>query len=189
MIKILFQSSLLALVFSGVAVAAEPTAFALAKEGNRYVGEQAKDKIVQIRSEKSIGGLTPVIWYVVYYDSTATFKSVEVKFGAGKMLDVKRPFRLVEPVTGLDKQLPKEKLRIDSDKAIQIATKEPILEKLTIKAARLKLERWEEQPVWKVRLWAAKIQKPNEQADLGEIFLSAEDGKVLKNDLKISRVD
>ena len=53
--------------------AAEPTAFDLVKEGNRYVGEQAKDKVVQIRSEKSIGGLDPAIWYVVYRDATATF--------------------------------------------------------------------------------------------------------------------
>lgn len=189
MMKTFFLSLLCIAAMSRAASAAEATAFSLAKEGNRYVGEQAKDRIVQIRSEKSIGGLEPVVWYVVYHDPTATFKSVEVKFGAGKMLDVKRPLRLIEPVTGGDKQMPKEKLKIDSDKALKIAAKEPLLEKLTLKAARLKLELWEEQPVWKVRLWAAKIQHPNEQADLGEIFLSAEDGKVLKNTLKISRVD
>jgi hypothetical protein len=43
----------------------EPTAFDLIKEGSRYVGEQANDKIVQIRSEKSVGPLTPKIWFVV----------------------------------------------------------------------------------------------------------------------------
>src|SRR6266403_3639920 len=66
--------------------AAEPTAFELIKEANRYVGEQAKDKVVQVRSEKSIGSLTPNIWYIVLYDPTATMKAQEVKFGAGKML-------------------------------------------------------------------------------------------------------
>jgi hypothetical protein len=169
--------------------AAEPSAFDLVKEGNRYVGEQAKDKVVQIRSDKSIGGLEPAIWYVVYYDPTATFKSVEVKFGGGKMLDVKRPWRMVEPVTGGDKRLPKDKLKIDSGKAIKIATQEPVLQKLRLKATQLKLERWDDQPVWKVRIWAAKLQKPNQQAEVGEVILSAEDGKVLKTDLKISRVD
>src|SRR5205807_4621945 len=88
--------------FSLVALARDPTAFDLIKEGNRYVGEQSKDKIVQIRSEKSVGSLTPNIWYVVFYDPTATLKAVEVKFGAGKMLDVKRPLRLLEPITGAD---------------------------------------------------------------------------------------
>src|SRR5262249_55248706 len=68
-----------------IASANEMTAFELISEGNRYVGEQAKDKVVQIRSEKSIGGLTPNIWFVVYYDPTANLKATEVKFGAGKM--------------------------------------------------------------------------------------------------------
>ena len=80
--------------------AADYTALELIKEGNRYVGEQAKDKVVQIRSEKSVASLTPIVWYGVFYDSTATLKAVEVKFGAGKRLQVQRPFRLLEPVTG-----------------------------------------------------------------------------------------
>ena len=42
--------------------AGDMTAYQLIKEGNRYVGEDAKDKVVQIRSEKSIGVLTPNIW-------------------------------------------------------------------------------------------------------------------------------
>src|SRR4051812_47404308 len=88
--------------------AAEPTAFELIKEANRYVGEQAKDKVVQVRSEKSIGSLTPNIWFVVLYDPTATMKAQEVKFGAGKMLEVKRPFRLFEPAFGGDKQMDRE---------------------------------------------------------------------------------
>ncbi len=171
-------------------LAASPTAYDLIKEGNRYVGEQAKDKVVQIRSEKSIGGLEPSIWYVVYYDPTATFKSVEVKFAAGKMLDVKRPFRLLEPVTGGHRPLEYDKLKIDSDKAIKGALAEPILDKLKIEAVSAKLERWDlDVPVWKVRVWAAKLRKPTEQANLGEIIVSAEDGKVLKADVHINRVD
>lgn len=173
-----------------LAGAAEPTAFDLIKEGNRYIGEQAKDKVVQIRSEKSVGGLIPNIWYVVYYDPTASLKATEVKFGAGRMLTVKRPFRLLEPITGSDAPLDRAKLKVDSDKAIQIATKEPLLEKLTLTNVALKLERSREgQPVWKVRLWAAKLRKPTQSADLGEVVLSAEDGKVLSADLHIDRVD
>jgi sporulation protein YlmC with PRC-barrel domain len=58
------------------------TALALVKEGNRYVGEQAKDKLVQIRSEKSVSGITPSVWYVVFYDPTAALKATEVKFAS-----------------------------------------------------------------------------------------------------------
>ena len=99
------------LLFS-TARAGEATAFELIKEGNRYVGEQCKDKIVQIRSEKSVGTLEPNIWYIVYYDPDATLKATEVKFGAGKKLSVKRPMRLLEPVTGGDTPLVKDQLKV-----------------------------------------------------------------------------
>ena len=122
--------------FGLAARATEAAAFELAKEGNRYVGEQSKDKIVQIRSEKSVGGLIPNIWYVVFYDPTTTLKAVEVKFGAGKMLDVKRPMRLLEPVTGGDSPLDKAKLKIDSDKVIKTALKEPLLQNVKVTACR-----------------------------------------------------
>src|SRR2546430_11885473 len=123
------------------ACAAEMTAFQLIKEGNRYVSEEAKDKVVQIRSEKSVGGLAPTIWYIVYYDPDASLKATEVKFGAGKKLTVKRPFRLLEPVTGDTTALERDKMKVDSDRAIQIALKEPLLEKLTVRATELRLVR------------------------------------------------
>lgn len=172
------------------ASAADATAFDLIKQGNRYVGEQAKDRVVEVRSEKSIGSLIPMIWHVVYYDSTATFKAVEVKFGAGKMLDVKRPFRLLEPITGAHEPLDMARVKIDSDKAIRMALSEPLLEKLTVKATSAKLERGEGGlPVWKIRVWAAKLRDPNDQADLGQVILSAEDAQIIKNELRIKRVD
>jgi hypothetical protein len=45
------------------------------------------------------------------------------------------------------------------------------------------------QGVWKVRLWAAKLRNPERDADIGEVWVSASDGKVVKNDLHINRVD
>lgn len=168
----------------------EMTALKLIKEANRYVGEQARDKVVQVRSEKSVGRLTPVIWYVVFYDPTATFKAVEVKFGAGKMLDVKRPFRVLEPIRGDHKPLDPAQLKIDSDEAIKIAAADPLLEDLTLKATSAKLERGPGGAVvWKIRLWAAKLRNPNHQVDIGEVVILAENGEVLKRDLHIDRVD
>lgn len=195
-----FAASLAAMVGwnAPLHAAEEPTAFSLIKEGNRYVGEQAKDRIVQLRSEKSIGSTTPNIWYVVFYDPTASLKSVEVKFGAGQMLSVKRPMRLLEPVTGGDLPLDRDKLRIDSPQATMIALKEPLLQNLKITAVRLTLDRVGEgvlgqggpgQGVWKVRLWAAKLRNPARDAEIGEVWISALDGRVVKNDLRINRVD
>jgi len=58
--KILNGAWLVALVIGAMvptANADEMTAFRLIKEGNRYVGEESKDRVVQIRSEKSVGSL------------------------------------------------------------------------------------------------------------------------------------
>src|SRR2546422_1488883 len=181
---------LLAGGLSQIANAGEPTAFDLVKEGNRHLGEEAKGRVVQVRSEKSVGGLTPNIWYVVYYDPDATAKATEVKFAAGQKVSVKRPARWLEPITRSHRELPKEKLKIDSDKAIQIAKNDPLLKNLTLTNTEMRLERGEgDQPVWKVKLWAAKIRKTSETVHIGQIHISAEDGKVVKNDLKPGRVD
>jgi len=188
-IRNIIGSAVIASLFTIGAVAEELTAFQLVKEGNRHVGEDAKDKVTQIRSEKSIGSMTPTIWFVVYYDVDATAKATEVKFGAGKKLEVKRPTRLFELAGKGYLPLPKEKLKTDSDKAIEIATGEPLLKNLKLTATRLTLERWEEMPVWKVRIWAAKLRNPNKDVDIGEVFIAAEDGKVVRNDLHIDRVD
>jgi hypothetical protein len=169
--------------------AKEATALSLVSEGNRYIGEQAKDKLVELRSEKSLAGLEPNIWYVVYYDTTASMKAVEVKFGAGKMLEVKRPFRLLE-YGRKDMPLDRAKIKIDSDEAIKTATAEPMLEKLKLTNTQLKLERTREGTiVWRVRLWAAKLRNPNATADVGDVYVSAEDGKVVRTDLHVNRVD
>ena len=178
-----------ALSLSRVAFAGEPSAFELIKEGNRHVGEDAKGRVVQIRSEKSIGTLTPNTWFIVYYDPDATAMATEVKFAGGKKVSVKRPSRILEPITGAHKELATDKLKTDSDKALDIARSEPLLKNLTLTASQMWLERRDDQPCWRVRLWAQKLRRPTDTADIGEIFIAAEDGKIMKNDLKIDRVD
>jgi hypothetical protein len=167
----------------------ELTAYQLIKEANRHVGEDAKDKVVQLRSEKSIGTLTPNIWYVVFYDPDATAKATEVKFAAGQKLSVKRPPRVFELASRAYLPLPRERMKVDSDRALETAAKEPLLKNVKLLASRLILERWEEIPVWKVRFWAASLRKPNKDVEIGEVFVSADEGKVVKNDLHIDRLD
>src|SRR5256885_11487268 len=83
--------SVVAAIVGQSARAAEPTAFELVKEGNKHVGEDAKDRVSQIRSDKSVGSLTPNVWHIVYYDPDASLKATEVTFAGGKKLSVKRP--------------------------------------------------------------------------------------------------
>jgi hypothetical protein len=171
------------------ALAGDATAFQLIKEGDRYVGEGVRDQVVQIRSEKSTGSLTPNIWYVVYYDPDATFKATEVKFGAGKKMDVKRPMRMLEPVNGGDQKLDSARLKIDSDKALRIATSDPLLENIKLTSSQMWLERSDDGPIWRVRLWAQKLRDPEHDQNIGEIRLSADDGKVVRRDLHTERLN
>jgi hypothetical protein len=183
---------LLAVILSSLSLLAaekDATAFDLMKEGNRYVGEQAKDRVVQVRSEKSIGTLNPKVWYVVYNDPTAKMKAVEVKFAAGKMIDVTRPFRLVERISDKTQPMDKDKLKIDSDKAIEKALKEPILADVVVKSVEATLQNSTAGPVWKLRLWAQKLAKTTETANLGTVLLTADDGKVIETDIHLDRLD
>ena len=101
------------------------------------------------------------------------FKATEVKFGAGQKLDVKRPMRVLEIGSGDDKKLDRKKLIVDSDKAISTATKEPLLQNLKLTATQLWLQRGEDGPVWRVRLWAVKLRNPNADVDIGDVYISA----------------
>lgn len=168
---------------------AGPQALELIKLGDPYVGIQSKDRVVQIRSEKSVASLTPDTWEVVYYDPDATFKAVEVKFGDGQKLDVSHPGRALEYFTDARQPLDASKLVIDSDQALKIASSQPLLKNLTLKASQLWLEHGDLGPQWRVKLWAATLKNPDESADIGTVILSAADGSLIKVDLHPGSVD
>jgi hypothetical protein len=187
-IRVLLTAAL-AIASGPLASAGDMTAFQLAKEGNHYVSEQSKDKVVQMRSEKSIGSLTPNIWYIVYYDPDASLKAVEVKFGGGQKMKVTRPWRLLEPVTGEDRVLDRSKLQVDSNRALEIASSQPLVKNLTLRASQLWLQHGDLGPVWKVKLWAAKLRHPNDDADVGVVVISATDGTIVNTDLHPNSVE
>ena len=166
--------------------AAEPTALKLIKTGDQFVGEQSRDKVLEIHSDKSLVGLTPNVWYVDYFDPDATGRLVEVSFGAGQKLDMKRPFKLFG--NKVDDIFDLKKLKTDSDDALRIATSLQLLKPLTLKNSQIWLERGDDGVVWKVRLWAAKLKNPAASAEIGDVYVSSEDGKVLRAELKVDRV-
>jgi hypothetical protein len=168
--------------------AGDATAFSLIKEGNRYVADDVKDKVVQIHSEKSIGGLTPNIWYIDYDDEDATFKIAEVKFEGGQKVSVKRPMRPLELTAANKVIMDKRKMNIDSDKAQSIATGDSSVASAKIKATQLWLQTRNDGVIWKVRLWAEKPDHPGDTADIGDIYISADDGKVTERDVHLERL-
>jgi hypothetical protein len=167
---------------------AEPTALELIKRSNQHVATEARDQILQVRSEKSVAGLAPSIWCVVHFDPTTALKTTEVKFGAGSKMEVNRPLRVFNRPAAED-ILALGKVRVDSDRALKIAQKERLLANLKLTNSRLVLERWEGEPVWKVQFWAEKTREATRTVDIGHIFVNAEDGAVVNRDLHIERVE
>ena len=107
----------------------------------------------------------------------------------GKSIRVSRPWRMLEMADDGHKVLDRTKLKLDSGKAIKIATAQPLLKNLTLKATQLWLEHGDSGPQWRVKLWAAKLKNPNDDADIGVVIISTDDGSVLKVDLHPNSVD
>lgn len=54
---------------------------------------------------------------------------------------------------------------------------------------KMLLSRDDEGVVWKVRIWAAKLNDSKSTAEIGDIYISPEDGKIVRADLHIERVN
>jgi len=174
-----------------IARAGEPTAFALVKEGNRHVGDEVRDRVAGIRSEKSVGSLTPTVWSVFFLDPASAGKVTEVKFAGGSLVEVAHRSGVLG-ISGLSKKpraLPMERLKVDSDRALERAVNEPVFKNVRLTNAELQLEYKDEIPVWKVTLWAGKVRKPESTAKIGELLVNAESGNVTLLDIKLKRLD
>jgi hypothetical protein len=180
-------AAVLSLVFS--ARADDVTAFNLIKDANKYVGDDVKDKVVEIRSEKSVTGLTPSVWYVAFDDEDATFKVAEVKFEGGKKAGVRRPTRPLE-LTSMNKEIiDRKRMNVDSDKALSAATGDSTLSGVKLQYTQMWLQNGKDGgPAWRIKLWAQKTDHPDKTADIGEIYVSADDGKVTRRDLHLEHL-
>ncbi|MGP8200856.1 MAG: hypothetical protein ACLQU4_15280 [Limisphaerales bacterium] len=189
--RVLSTLALLALLLGASSqglFAAGVTAFDLVKEGDKVVPQQARDKVTQLYSDKSTGTLVPDVWHIGYFDSTAAFKTTEVLFVAGKVKEITRPKRLFDSFTG-SKQLDRRKLKINSDRALAIALKAPLLKNLHLQATQFWLERVPMGSAWKIRFWASRQGKPDQTVEIGDLFLSAKTGEIIKTDLHTQKAD
>jgi hypothetical protein len=78
---------------------------------------------------------------------------------------------------------------VDSDQAIRIAKSQPVLSNLKLTATQLWLEHGDNGPQWRVKLWAARINNHDGDADIGIVILSANDGSLIDVDLHPNSVD
>jgi hypothetical protein len=66
------------------------------------------------------------------------------------------------------------------------------LENITVTSTQLDLKRvgrGSGEPVWTVSLWATRVSNTAKDAKVGEVKISALDGRVIESDLKPSRLD
>jgi hypothetical protein len=173
---------------ASVVQAASPTAFALVKEGNKYVAPEGKNRITQIFSEKSDKSLVPNVWYIDYLDPKASFRTTEIKFVDGKMASIKEPKRWYDALNG-SRQLDWKKLKVDSNGALSIAQKEPMLKNQGVRAVQFTLARTPTGSMWKIHFWTAKVGNPSETVDAGELEISTKNGAILNNGLHTEHVN
>lgn len=170
-------------------VLADPTALSLVRSGDDYVGTLCKDRVLEVYSDKSIANMEPNVWHVVYYDPSVFSKWVDVKFGAGQEMDVSHPMRpFMIPARAHD-VLDSRGLKVDSDRALQIATSQPILNGLTLRSSKMTLSNSDDGAIWKVELYAAKVGDPTHEVSVGYVTMTADDGTIVKADLHPSSAD
>lgn len=168
-----------------VVVLSKTTALQLLQKGNTHVSARSQNRVLEITSGKAPVEQPPQSWQVRYYDDKTTYNAVEVRFEGGEMERVYEPNRLLGIFApGARKILDLAKVKIDSDKAIRIATAEAAAEELVARFVELKLERgYGGLPVWNVKLFGIVPGKAAEDSSLGYVIVLAEDGKVLKKAL------
>ena len=169
--------------------AEEATAFSLIAVGNEQVPSHARDKVVQIISDRTEGSLKPDRWSIIYYDSTAKLKSVRVRFADGKAITIDNPPRLFQRLTDDSMPLNRNRMKIDSDKALAIALAHPDLSDVDLTGLQMTL-RWERgvRVAWDVEFWAKKKVNPRKTTSIGSLVINAQDGKLIFNQLRKPRL-
>lgn len=153
------------------------TALALAREGDKYLDAKARGKIVDLHSDKSVGGLTPSTWHITYFNPTIMLKRTEIEFVSGRKTELSHPNGMSGWLSGT-KVLQTRKIRMDSDRALALASKEPNLKGLNLQASQVWLEATTIGPAWKIRLWS---DKPEAVAD---IKIATRDGKIIESTVR-----
>jgi hypothetical protein len=187
-----FSAAALPLLVLGLAgqslSAAEMTAFELLKVGDKVVSPKAQDRITRICSEKSTNGLVPDIWHIDYFDPTTAFKRTEVTFVAGKVTKIEQPKHFLDSLRG-SKQLSWRKLKIDSDRALALALKDPMLKNLHLQAAQFWLEGTAIGSSWQIRFWAFRRSQPDQIVEIGDLYLSSKTGEILRDELHTEKAN
>ena len=168
-----------------------PTAFLALKEGDRFLNDRSRGKVVKIVSSKSTDGTMPTNWSVSYFDPMARQKLVEVQFRGHEMIKVHEPGAALGGLfDATPRPLDSAKLAINSDEAVRILLRQPEIDKLPVRITELELTAGNhDEPVWKIVMWSVKRRDPKLSVRIGELLVAASDGRIISSTLKPSRAD
>ena len=65
----------------------------------------------------------------------------------------------------------------------------PNVSALLPSASQMWLEHGDEGPTWKVRLWAESVAHPDHEVNIGDTYILAENGSVIRRDIHIDRLN
>ena len=170
---------------------AQATALAVIKIGNQHVRDQAKDRVIEIRSRKERGNIPPAEWDILYDDRKEfglTRFAADVHIRNGQYEGTGQQGISGPAGIGVRKPMPLERVKIDSDRALEI-TRTSLGSDVPLIMGDFCLHAGQgDLPTWTIKLWASKPRDPRALVDLGSIEISAEDGSILKNALRSNRV-
>jgi hypothetical protein len=83
------------------------------------------------------------------------------------------------------------RVEMDSHEALQGAVEQPALQRVRVRSVEMNLERagfgdFRDHPVWVIRMWADRPDRPG-LVDGGEMVLLADDGSVIRSNLRLGR--
>jgi hypothetical protein len=169
---------------------AKATALAMIKVGNQHVHDQAKDKVIEIRAKKERGNIPPAEWDILYDDQKefgVARTGAEVRIRNGQYEGTGQQGISGPAGIGVRKPIPVERLKIDSDRALEII-RTSLGADVPLTMGDFSLHSGPgDVPIWTIKLWTSKTRDSRALVDLGMIEISAEDGSIIKNALRPER--
>jgi len=138
-------------------------------------------QLLKIVGERDPTQITPTTWKFYFFDKSAAGHAWIITVNGGKAVKVGEDLVDFASAYDMGSILPEDKIQKDSADALQIA--QGLIPGANVISSEFTLMQQKNSvPMWKVTLWTRNAN--GEERRLGDVTLLAENGTVIKNDLK-----
>ncbi len=183
--------SLLALVLPALillspaaASAKAPTAWEAIAIAKKQVPAESQDKVMVIRGDRSENELTPDTWHVVFYDEQASQDGRQVTVTGRAISGIREGYfdlgRIRLAAYKMEEIITPDKLKIDSDKALNVLVQTNRLKAYSLSSVIYELERDMDlrEAIWRLKIY---VDDGNgKEKYIGFARISAENGRVIE---------